>query len=718
MNRLSNFIPLFFIAGLLPSGLAQPVQLLTCNANATPPVIHAEGITERIGDITLNCSGGVPSATITGNFSIFLNVNITNRVVGDTVIGVVFTVDNGSGPQPVATPALLTNPSGLVYNGLSFKLSSTGTAVLRIADVRAAANELNLTPDAPVTASLGFNSNLISLSNTQLTVGNVQRGLYTGSVDSLICPQAGSPLPSNLTFANLLATGTTFASTRVTEGFGDSFESKNQSNNLNADTGQRIIIQYSNFPAGAQLYVPDVVAGSDALQPTGGGDFGVSAAGGQYQPSSNGSLLLARVPNANANGAGGVPVFTPGTVGSGAVSFNTVNPVTLTNGSGVLVYEVVDSNPNVIETAQFPTFLGLAPNVVSASVNTATNVYFAPLSTVQVATATDPIPRYQAVTPLEDCTIVGDCSASYIPKIYVDTNAITITAQAGSSYQVAYGVVQNRGGGVLHWSISIDYVSGSGWLTVSPSSGINNGGFRLDATPGTLAPGSYQANVVVDGGPLTATQTIAVTFVVTAAAPQIALPTVAAVVNAASLAAGPVTPGSLATIEGTNFKGTNVAVTFNGLPAQILFANATQINLLVPGELGTANSAQVVVGVDGNLSAAQKVTLSSMTPAIFPGAILNEDYSVNSTNHPAAAGSVIQIFATGLSGIGAITAVVQGHTVSSPYYAGPAPGLTGVQQVDLTLPQTLTGDVVTVSICGAVNGQAVCSTPASVAVSP
>jgi uncharacterized protein (TIGR03437 family) len=124
-----------------------------------------------------------------------------------------------------------------------------------------------------------------------------------------------------------------------------------------------------------------------------------------------------------------------------------------------------------------------------------------------------------------------------------------------------------------------------------------------------------------------------------------------------------------------------------------------------------------VVSVDGNLSAEQKVTLASMAPAIFSGAVLNEDYSVNGSTHPAAAGSVIQIFATGLSGSGAITATIGGQTVKSPYYAGPAPGLTGVQQVDLILPTSLTGNTVMVAVCGSVNGQSVCSTPVSVTVS-
>src|SRR5579864_2692138 len=82
-------------------GLANAQTILTCNSTSVPPIVHAEGITERVGDIVMNCTGGMPGARITGNLSIFLAVNITNRVSGRSVTDVVFTIDNGSGPQPV-----------------------------------------------------------------------------------------------------------------------------------------------------------------------------------------------------------------------------------------------------------------------------------------------------------------------------------------------------------------------------------------------------------------------------------------------------------------------------------------------------------------------------------------------------------------------------------------------------------------------------------------
>src|SRR5579862_3787612 len=114
-------------------GLARAQTILTCDSTSVPPIVHVEGIAERVGDIVLNCSGGMPAQQITGNLSIFLSVNITNRVAGTSVMDVAFTIDNGSGPQPVNVPGTLTGLSSLVFNGVTFTLSPTGAATLRIA---------------------------------------------------------------------------------------------------------------------------------------------------------------------------------------------------------------------------------------------------------------------------------------------------------------------------------------------------------------------------------------------------------------------------------------------------------------------------------------------------------------------------------------------------------------------------------------------------------
>src|SRR5579885_1101921 len=105
MSRLLySALPLLLLSGIF--NLAKGQAALNCTALSTPTPVRGEGITERVGDIALLCSGGTPSAQVKGNFSVILSVPITNRLAANssTVTGVVFTVDNGSGPQPIATP--------------------------------------------------------------------------------------------------------------------------------------------------------------------------------------------------------------------------------------------------------------------------------------------------------------------------------------------------------------------------------------------------------------------------------------------------------------------------------------------------------------------------------------------------------------------------------------------------------------------------------------
>ena len=102
---------------------------------------------------------------------------------------------------------------------------------------------------------------------------------------------------------NLFTAGIGFSSTRVTEGFANAFLSKAQS--PSSDNGTRIMIQYTGLPVSTQLVVPDLIAGSSALQQTAAGDLGTPQSPGTYASSSTGSLLLARVNNPNADGSGG-----------------------------------------------------------------------------------------------------------------------------------------------------------------------------------------------------------------------------------------------------------------------------------------------------------------------------------------------------------------------------------------------------------------------------
>lgn len=706
----------FLLAAAVLPVVAAP---LTCSPSAQPIVLHGEGITERTGDLVFTCSGGIPNATVTiNNLSVFLNVNITNRLASDssnTLLGIILTADNGTGSHTISAQPILTGPASLTFNNVTFTLSPTGSVTLQMSGLRGAANLLNFAPNAVLQVSIGFNSNVaVALSSSTITVGTPVHGLYDAFSGKLICSQKGSPLPANpASFASFLGSGTAFTSTRLTEGFADSFAPLGYVSNLNADTGTRIIVEYSGFPAPAQLFVPTVIAGSDATQPTAGGDLGMTASGGKYTPG-NSSLLLSLVENTNANGAGGTVLYTPGAPGSGTVSFDSMSPVTLTNGTGIAVYQVMDANPSIQESAQFPTFLALAP-FSGASVQTSENVSLAPISTVYTATATDPIPRFQQLPIPDDCSIVGDCNANYFPRLSVSQTSMSFSA-SDLTQQLT---VQNVSGGMMPWSTSINYASGSGWLELSPAQGENSQNIRIETVPGTLAPGTYNATLTINAGPIAGSTNVAIAFVVAAAtAPTVQPPSVQSLVNGATFAKGPVVPGSMATIGGTQLSGSVVTVSFDGLDATVLFSNDTQINLIVPAGLSAKTSAQVIATVDGTASAPLTASLAPFAPGIFSNGVLNQDNILNSSKKPAAPGSIIQVYATGLSGTGVITAKIGTEVVRQPYYAGPAPGIPGMQQIDLILPADLSGSSVNVSVCGGPSAaKVVCSPAVPVALS-
>jgi len=212
-------------------------------------------------------------------------------------------------------------------------------------------------------------------------------------------------------------------------------------------------------------------------------------------------------------------------------------------------------------------------------------------------------------------------------------------------------------------------------------------------------------------------------------------PTLAAngVVNAAGYQGGSVAPGEIVTIFGANAGPSQlvglqvqsgsitnalggVQVFFDGVAAPLIYALVNQTSAIVP--FGVAGHASTVIqySYHGVMSSPQTVAVTATVPAVFsmnasgsgPGAILNQDYSVNSTEHPAAVGSIVQIFATG-GGVtnpggadGALATGIQrqvatptatvGGAAATVEYAGTAPGLVnGVMQVNVQIPQVAAG---------------------------
>jgi uncharacterized protein (TIGR03437 family) len=213
------------------------------------------------------------------------------------------------------------------------------------------------------------------------------------------------------------------------------------------------------------------------------------------------------------------------------------------------------------------------------------------------------------------------------------------------------------------------------------------------------------------------------------------VPGVSAVVNAASFSASTVSPGELITIFGLNIGpatpqqltfdsqgkvGTSlggVTVKFDGAPAPLLYASASQINAIVPFSVAGKSTTFMQVAAPGGNTYSLTLPVSPAAPAMFTagdagsgqGAILNSDLSVNSPTHPAARGSTIAIYATGTGVLqpdvddgtviplsnppvtAAPASVTIGGQAATVRYNGAAPGLVaGVVQINVQIPSNVT----------------------------
>lgn len=312
-------------------------------------------------------------------------------------------------------------------------------------------------------------------------------------------------------------------------------------------------------------------------------------------------------------------------------------------------------------------------------------------------------------------------------SISADQTSLTFSYQQGTTAPAAQTINITSTGGSA--PITVTVPSTAAWLSVTPTSGNTPVKLTASVTPGTLAAGSYNTNITVSSTAAATPITIPVTFTITAT--PLPLPTT--VTNAASGQAGPISPGELITIKGSllgpaspavfklNSSGgvdpllSGTRVLFNGTPGTILYTSATQINAIVPYEVASLSTLNMVVEFQGQQSAPIGLRVADTAPGIFTvmatgsgqGSILNQNSTLNGTGNPAAKGSVIAIYATGEgvtnppSTTGSVTGTVLKYPIQTvsvniggvdikPDFAGSAPGIvSGVIQVNVRLPDAV-----------------------------
>ena len=180
--------------------------------------------------------------------------------------------------------------------------------------------------------------------------------------------------------------------------------------------------------------------------------------------------------------------------------------------------------------------------------------------------------------------------------------------------------------------------------------------------------------------------------------------TLAAVLNAATFLPGPVAPGSLISLFGSNLVPADSTVFINGVAAPLTYAGPTQINALVPAET-TLGQAVVNVVTGDYVLPPLELPIQAVAPSLF----------VDTRNHviarTAAAGTLLTVFLTG-QGVNPPTQVAAliGGAPAEVVQSGNVPDSPGVFAVTIQLPSINPGDYsIAVSISGILSNTALVS---------
>lgn len=327
----------------------------------------------------------------------------------------------------------------------------------------------------------------------------------------------------------------------------------------------------------------------------------------------------------------------------------------------------------------------------------------------------------------DDVTVRVNLTVQDPPQLRVSSAALTFAFRTGG---VAPGN-QSVSVTAIGRNLDVTATASTPWISVTPTALKTPSLIGVSVNPAGLAAGVYDESITLAS--LDATNSplkIPVKLVVTAdvATPPSPSFEASGVVNAASFRAGPLAPGSLFTILGTNLAAATMqasatplpsnlggsSVTINGVPAPLLYVSPTQINAQVPFEI-PPGSFDVIVNAGGMQSAPVAMRIVPAAPGLFQAgegraAVLNADLTLNTAANPSPAAGIVAAYLTGqgqvdqpqLSGLPApgdplartvldVKASIGGQ-VAEVSFAGLAPGFVGLLQVNLKVPDLPPGD--------------------------
>lgn len=432
MVAFRKVLPVLALVVMMAAVASAQNATFQCAANAgVPPLIRAEGLAEPVGDLTLNCTGGTNVDPMFVNVQIFLSTNVTSNVLGSNVEALLMIDDpapanqclgpspntptnqsgtrsNGSGGTTNCTAnmwlgqSVSGSPGSVIWKGIPIvPPGSTGTRIIRIANVRANATGVPSGSYVPGTITEYISitgSTSVPVSNQPQTIAFVQESL-TVTTSSATGKQCTGPTGSaTITFKENFPSAfrkkietdsgeTTLAAVEqstpglnyVTESI---FTNETGVPGLGkagkADQGTRFIVKFMNVQKGVGISVPGSV--------------------------SSGSLYAVYVPAAASDGSGGTATGVGGSV-------------TLTNGAGYAVYEVVGTGAGkngLVEDQSFAITVSFSwtPDIGNGVPGLGTSKMagaYGPISATTTMSASAPEPRFKEKWTEGDMLTISAC---------------------------------------------------------------------------------------------------------------------------------------------------------------------------------------------------------------------------------------------------------------------------------------------------------------------
>jgi trimeric autotransporter adhesin len=304
-------------------------------------------------------------------------------------------------------------------------------------------------------------------------------------------------------------------------------------------------------------------------------------------------------------------------------------------------------------------------------------------------------------------------------RVSVRSPAGTVTSIATGSWNIPRGVAVDGSGNVYVADTGLQEIlevgSGGGVTVIA---GMGSAGFSGDGGNAAAAQLGFPWDVAVNATGVVAVADLDNNRVrdltpppaATQAPPGAPVPGNVTIVNAASLAPGPVAGDMLLLIGGSGISPAQIpdtAIAFGPNPARILSADSSGILVLAPAAIAGLGSVPIEIIYQNTVIATILVAVADAAPALFAdatgqAAANNQDGSINSATDAAARGSVISLYGTGLGISSDVVSVTLDGYNSQVLYAGPVADYPGLFQINAQVPSGYlpTGDLSVVVTVG------------------